>query len=463
MELLGHVGKVSKFFIGGWAISVDDPTYLPIINLIQEGNIVISLKPNFRMPGLREKLNLSPATSPEMYQWRIWLPLANGIKPNIPFDICFGDNGDFLRKGNEIKIDLFEDIEESALDDLRSMSFYKPRFKFIDGKILLDVEVEFPGGVDVEPKIIIEDCLELEPKRLLPTWLEKKNYKYELNISDCINNLSGMSHLKIYHEPSFGAYNKVYTSIVPGSLFQKDKSLYPIPDIHNITRVAGPKGTQESYLIGGATTFYQINSILDVVLGTHLSSFETIVDWGVGCGRVIRHFEESVGYLGIAKNYNWNLIGLDIDPVNIQWCKDNLPDIGRFDVLSFDGFDLEDDSVDLLYGISVFTHLTEYEQHRWLSEINRIMKPGGMVIVTVHGEGSFYKSPTSICLPFVEKFDFFDGVADSAIGSDLDTYYRAAYHSRRYLNKYWTEYFEFSAIIPLANSFNQDFIVLKKR
>ena len=46
----------------------------------------------------------------------------------------------------------------------------------------------------------------------------------------------------------------------------------------------------------------------------------------------------------------------------------------------------EPQSFDLIYGISVFTHLNQQFQPRWLQELRRILKPDGMLILSLHGE-----------------------------------------------------------------------------
>ena len=44
-----------------------------------------------------------------------------------------------------------------------------------------------------------------------------------------------------------------------------------------------------------------------------------------------------------------------------------------------------DDTFDLVYALSVFTHLTEDLCEAWMDELYRIVKPGGAAIVTTHG------------------------------------------------------------------------------
>lgn len=45
-----------------------------------------------------------------------------------------------------------------------------------------------------------------------------------------------------------------------------------------------------------------------------------------------------------------------------------------------------DNEFDPIYGVSVFTHLPADWQKRWLPQFARILPPGGILLLTVHGE-----------------------------------------------------------------------------
>jgi SAM-dependent methyltransferase len=45
-----------------------------------------------------------------------------------------------------------------------------------------------------------------------------------------------------------------------------------------------------------------------------------------------------------------------------------------------------DHAFDFLYAFSVFTHLSAELAHEWLSELQRVVKPGGLIWFTLHGE-----------------------------------------------------------------------------
>src|SRR5947208_884804 len=45
----------------------------------------------------------------------------------------------------------------------------------------------------------------------------------------------------------------------------------------------------------------------------------------------------------------------------------------------------DDASFDLVYALSVFTHLTGDLQVAWRDELRRVLRPGGRLLITTHG------------------------------------------------------------------------------
>ena len=64
--------------------------------------------------------------------------------------------------------------------------------------------------------------------------------------------------------------------------------------------------------------------------------------------------------------------------------------------------------------------------------------------------------------PFVERFGFFDSIADNAIGADRSSYYRATFHWRACLLKTWSKHFERLDIIVTGHYFSRDYAVLRR-
>ena len=105
-----------------------------------------------------------------------------------------------------------------------------------------------------------------------------------------------------------------------------------------------------------------------------------ILDFGCSSGRVLRHFYDE------AKTKNWELYGVDIQAKPIQWMREFLPnDFNVYTGTTMPILPFPDNHFDVIYGFSIFTHI-KYNWDMWLMEINRVLKPGGLLIQTVHTE-----------------------------------------------------------------------------
>lgn len=103
-----------------------------------------------------------------------------------------------------------------------------------------------------------------------------------------------------------------------------------------------------------------------------------ILDWGCGPGRVIRHLPTAIGN-------GCEYFGTDYNSRTIGWCSKNLPGI-HFNNNSLEAkLPYQDNFFDIIYGISIFTHLSEQMHHEWYSELFRILKPGGILFLTTQG------------------------------------------------------------------------------
>jgi SAM-dependent methyltransferase len=80
------------------------------------------------------------------------------------------------------------------------------------------------------------------------------------------------------------------------------------------------------------------------------------------------------------------VFGTDYNPSLIRWCRKNIHHA------QFETNRLIPPTVygagefDLVYAISVFTHLTERDQISWMGELSRVLRPGGYLLITTHGE-----------------------------------------------------------------------------
>ncbi|WP_435413918.1 class I SAM-dependent methyltransferase [Polaribacter aestuariivivens] len=110
----------------------------------------------------------------------------------------------------------------------------------------------------------------------------------------------------------------------------------------------------------------------------------SILDWGCGTGRIIRHLPSLLG----KTNYFY---GTDYNKKYVKWCSENLDGIdfklnGLEPPLNF-----KESSLDIIYGISIFTHLSEELHFSWMKELTRTLKNDGILFLTTHGEVHKFK------------------------------------------------------------------------
>jgi SAM-dependent methyltransferase len=161
-------------------------------------------------------------------------------------------------------------------------------------------------------------------------------------------------------------------SEVPGSL--------PIPPLE-MRRLVGP--TDEAAFD---------NPSGDLTFDVDAALYESVLDFGCGCGRVARRMiqqrERPARYLGI-----------DIHAGMIKWCQANLsPHAPGFRFVHHDvfaaglnpgrgkprtlPFPAEEASMTMVVAISVFTHLVEEQIVHYLREVRRVLRPDGVLVST---------------------------------------------------------------------------------
>ena len=196
---------------------------------------------------------------------------------------------------------------------------------------------------------------------------------------------------------------------------------------------------------------------IESVLARHaltLSMFDKILDFGCGCGRVLR-------YLRPQSDAGEQPYGTDIDAEAIAWCQIHYDRYARFVVNSpAPPLDFPDDCFDFVYSISIFTHLPEEMQFAWLVELRRVVKPGGYLLFSFRGENHLAAIPSG------EKSRMErDGFVYAKTGATpgLPEFYQTAWHTPGYVRRRWGEFFEVIDIVPVAIDGQQDAVLCRKR
>jgi SAM-dependent methyltransferase len=148
----------------------------------------------------------------------------------------------------------------------------------------------------------------------------------------------------------------------------------PAPSPHQVYLVSNQYDIEAFYQNGIEGT-ESIKAVLEGN-GLNIDDFDSILDFGCGCGRIMRHWNALAGP---------TLSGTDYNPLLVNWCKTALS-FADFKVnKSCSPLDYNDGEFDFIYVISIFTHLSEKAQFFWIQELKRILKPGGYLLITVHG------------------------------------------------------------------------------
>ena len=105
-------------------------------------------------------------------------------------------------------------------------------------------------------------------------------------------------------------------------------------------------------------------------LGVPLNKESKVLDFGCGWGRIIRFLFKDAS--------DQNLLGIDVDPAMITLCNETL---GR-GIYKTASPHPPDNSLDIIFAYSVFSHLSEATAENWVKEFSRVLRPGGIFIAT---------------------------------------------------------------------------------
>jgi SAM-dependent methyltransferase len=142
----------------------------------------------------------------------------------------------------------------------------------------------------------------------------------------------------------------------------------PVPPPELIVRVAGTADV-DWFLEGGRLGYESVRAAAPA------DALESVLDFGCGCGRVTRYW----------RDFGGTVAGSDLSGDAVTWCRANLP-FARFERNDLEPpLAFEDGAFDLVYGLSVFTHLGVDTQRSWFAELERVLRPGGLLLLTTHG------------------------------------------------------------------------------
>ena len=230
---------------------------------------------------------------------------------------------------------------------------------------------------------------------------------------------------------------------------QQDPGGLPVPPALMRFRV-GETLDAEIHLTVGRNTVNNISHVLGSN-GRSLIDFESILDFGCGCGRTLTWLRPEAKHSEI--------FGTDVDQESILWCQANLAGL-QFSVNQPDPpLQYAEKSFDLVYAISVFTHLDQERQWRWFKELHRILRPGGWLLISLHGRSASNQLSGDDLARLVS--DGFLFKTSSKLNGLLPDWYHTAYHTQEYVEIALSSIFRIVAFLPGGFGL-QDAVILER-
>lgn len=118
---------------------------------------------------------------------------------------------------------------------------------------------------------------------------------------------------------------------------------------------------------------------IESVLNRHgftFQQFKSILEFGCRDGRLTRYFFDLAEEASV--------FGCDVALKELKKCRRRFPQGHFVHNRTRPPLPFENNRFDFIFSYSVFTHLTENNQKDWLRELSRILKPGGVMMHTVH-------------------------------------------------------------------------------
>ncbi|MET3580130.1 SAM-dependent methyltransferase [Mesorhizobium robiniae] len=243
-------------------------------------------------------------------------------------------------------------------------------------------------------------------------------------------------------------------------------SKYRTPSAEEMQRVGAPNWE----------VFKRQAEVIEPVISSHLKSEfgfwpwtkpKTILDFGCGVGRVA---------LKMHAEKKWPTHCCDVNRIGAAYLQRQIPEISVLHTKYDPPLPYEDRTFDAIYSVSVWTHMPEEAQDRWLKEMARILKPGGIALITTSGYKAMQarrkrgdpgwteitdeqlKERGFIYIEY-ERF----GHKKSTDYPGITSSYGLTAHDDDYIRRHWSQFFEIRDIKRGVISNVQDLVICKKR
>ncbi len=152
---------------------------------------------------------------------------------------------------------------------------------------------------------------------------------------------------------------------------------FPVPPNSRLRRTSSL--TLRHYYESGLTTMMPILTAARM-FGVDLDQPVNVLDFGCGVARQL---------LQLTRNYpNAHAYACDANPDNVKHVKQAFPKVDAYANPFDPPLKYEDNTFDLIYSVSTFSHFSPVDARLWLNELIRVTKPGGLLCLTINSTTS---------------------------------------------------------------------------
>lgn len=171
----------------------------------------------------------------------------------------------------------------------------------------------------------------------------------------------------------------------------------------------------------------------------------------------------------------------DVERSSIEWLQASYPGVRSHANDYAPPLKYEAAAFDLIYSISIFSHLTSKDCDAWLDEFARVTKPGGVCCLTVMGYPALKSGTTDFGADYTDRlsrdgtlhydYDFLEAerkrhgglVGDKAKTSFLGLDYGVTFFTSEYIQAHWnSDRWRVAGIAEGVIDDLQDLVVLKR-
>lgn len=243
----------------------------------------------------------------------------------------------------------------------------------------------------------------------------------------------------------------------------------PFPPSPIRARSGSPSFT--AYAEGGRS---HARSLVDALasIGRPIDSFARVLDWGASSGRVLHHLAAAAPEASFT--------GTDVDAEAIAWARDHRPEARWTVNASRPPTSFRDAEFDLVYSVSVLTHVDEDLQDAWLAELARVLEGGGIALLSFQGAAAYedcragrHVSNSASCARRIsyhgaldregfvhEPYD--DNLWNRRAFPDITESFGMTFHSHDYVRSRWGRRFEVLRLMPCTVGDWHDLAVMRR-